>query len=161
MLCFVALSDIYAAEFEYFFNIKYNKSEKAYLTIALTDSPKLTYLYYPEYDYEGLSVSADNMKRSYTFPSDYQYTVYYTKKEVVPSAITNAIINNKIQKSGEDAIISGLDANEAVVVYGANGAKLSAAKADANGVAVVNLSSLSEGIIIIKTSNASFKIMNK
>ena len=62
-----------------------------------------------------------------------------------------------VSVSSDVIIINGLKPLSKVSVYGANGALLFSAKADAKGYAAVNVRNLSKGVYVVHTPANSFK----
>lgn len=158
ILCLMAFLSASADGYKYYLNVKFTGDGAAYMSIPLSKMPILTYQYDAEQNTNVLLLSVSNVARPLQiFDLSNNYTMYYTK-EKTPTSIISAIANSDFSKSGEIVTINALNANETVSVFSANGAKVAEAPADANGVAVIDLSSLPKGVIVMKSIGASFKI---
>ena len=113
---------------------------------------------------EYLSVSVGGVERvSYAY-ADVQRVVVV---DDVVSAINNVMANDKSQHvvfsfSASTLNVSGLAANESIALYATDGKLMLREKADAHGKAAMNLSSLQQGIYIVRTqSGISYKLFKK
>lgn len=140
---------------QYCFNIAAKGSNSALLTIPFTQNPSLSYSIVQ--GSRVLVIQGDGVaERNIVF--DKAYSIFYTVDDT-PTAITDAIAASGMQVDGNMAVISGIKANTKVVVYSSNGAMIANAAADASGVAVVDLSSVPSGMVIIKAGSDSFKLI--
>ncbi|MDO4160612.1 MAG: hypothetical protein Q4D41_09175 [Prevotellaceae bacterium] len=89
----------------------------------------------------------------------------YNVQDLVPTGIEKAVATPegiKTTMSDGKATISGLKEGAHVQVYTLDGKMVSVVKASADGNVTVNLSSLQNGTVyILKTPNASYKILNR
>lgn len=85
----------------------------------------------------------------------------------VVSAVDNVVTNDKSQHvvfsfSASTLNVSGLAANESIALYATDGKLMLREKADAHGKAAMNLSSLQQGIYVVRTqSGISYKLFKK
>lgn len=85
----------------------------------------------------------------------------------VVSAIDNVVVNDKSQHivfsfSASTLNVSGLAANESIALYATDGKLMLSEKANAEGKAAMNLSSLQQGIYVVRTqSGISYKFFKK
>ena len=63
--------------------------------------------------------------------------------------------------SSGQLVFTQLKANSTVVVYAADGRKVSAQSVNGNGIAIVNLNNLAKGTYIVKTATQTIKVTNK
>ena len=111
-----------------------------------------------------LSVSVRGVERvSYAY-ADVQRVVVV---DDVVSAIDNVLANDKSQHvvfslSANVLNVSGLAANESMALYATDGKLMLSEKANAEGKAAMNLSSLQQGIYVVRTqSGISYKLFKK
>lgn len=111
-----------------------------------------------------LSVSVGGVERvSYAYAEVQRVVVV----DDVVSAINNVMANDKSQHvvfsfSASTLNVSGLAANESIALYATDGKLMLREKADAHGKAAMNLSSLQQGIYIVRTqSGISYKLFKK
>ena len=111
-----------------------------------------------------LSVSVRGVERvSYAY-ADVQRVVVV---DDVVSAVDNVVTNDKSQHvvfsfSASTLNVSGLAANESIALYATDGKLMLSEEADADGKAAVNLSSLQQGICVVRTqSGISYKLFKK
>lgn len=111
-----------------------------------------------------LSVSVGGVERvSYAY-ADVQRVVVV---DDVVSAIDNVVANDKSQHvvfslSANVLNVSGLAANESMALYATDGKLMLSEKADAEGKAAMNFSSLQQGIYVVRTqSGISYKFFKK
>lgn len=111
-----------------------------------------------------LSVSVCGVERvSYAY-ADVQRVVVV---DDIVSAIDNVVANDKSQHvvfsfSASTLNISGLAANESIALYATDGKLMLSDKANAEGKAAMNLSSLQQGIYVVRTqSGISYKLFKK
>lgn len=111
-----------------------------------------------------LSVSVGGVERvSYAYAEVQRVVVV----DDVVSAINNVVANDKSQHvvfsfSASTLNVSGLAANESIALYATDGKLMLREKADAHGKAAMNLSSLQQGIYIVRTqSGISYKLFKK
>ena len=111
-----------------------------------------------------LSVSVGGVERvSYAYAEVQRVVVV----DDVVSAINNVVTNDKSQHvvfsfSASTLNVSGLAANESIALYATDGKLMLREKADAHGKAAMNLSSLQQGIYIVRTqSGISYKLFKK
>lgn len=87
--------------------------------------------------------------------------------EDIVSAIDNVVANDKSQHvvfsfSASTLNVSGLAANESIALYATDGKLMLSDKANAEGKAAMNLSSLQQGIYVVRTqSGISYKLSKK
>ena len=85
----------------------------------------------------------------------------------VVSAIDNVVANDKSQHvvfsfSASTLNVSDLAANESITIYATDGKLMLSYKANAEGKAAMNLSSLQQGIYVVRTqSGISYKLFKK
>ncbi|WP_288684380.1 T9SS type A sorting domain-containing protein, partial [uncultured Eubacterium sp.] len=85
----------------------------------------------------------------------------------IVSAIDNVVANDKRQHvvfsfSASTLNVSGLPANESIALYATDGKLMLSDKANAEGKAAMNLSSLQQGIYVVRTqSGISYKLFKK
>lgn len=111
-----------------------------------------------------LSVSVCGVERvSYAY-ADVQRVVVV---DDTVSAIDNVVANDKRQHvvfsfSASTLNVSGLPANESIALYATDGKLMLSDKANAEGKAAMNLSSLQQGIYVVRTqSGISYKLFKK
>lgn len=111
-----------------------------------------------------LSVSVGGVERvSYAYAEVQRVVVV----DDVVSAIDNVVANDKSQHvvfsfSANVLNVSGLAANESMALYATDGKLMLSEKANAEGKAAMNLSSLQQGIYIVRTqSGISYKFFKK
>lgn len=111
-----------------------------------------------------LSVSVGGVERvSYAYADVHRVVV----DDDVVSAIDNVVANDKSQHvvflfSASTLNVSGLAANESITLYATDGKLMLSDKANADGKAVMNLSSLQQGIYVVRTqSGISYKFFKK
>lgn len=111
-----------------------------------------------------LSVSVGGVERvSYAY-ADVQRVVVV---DDVVSAIDNVVANDKSQHvvfsfSASTLNVSDLAANESIALYTIDGKLMLREKANADGKAAMNLSSLQQGIYVVRTqSGISYKLFKK
>ena len=111
-----------------------------------------------------LSVSVGGVEHvSYAY-ADVQRVVVV---EDIVSAIDNVVANDKSQHvvfsfSANTLNVSGLAANESIALYATDGKLMLSDKANAEGKAAMNLSSLQQGIYVVRTqSGISYKLFKK
>lgn len=111
-----------------------------------------------------LSVSVGGVERvSYAY-ADVQRVVVV---DDVVSAIDNVLANDKSQHivfsvSANALNVTGLAANESIALYATDGKLMLSEKANAEGKAAMNLSSLQQGIYVVRTqSGISYKFFKK
>lgn len=144
----------YAADSQYFFNIAPKGGDVA-LSVAFANSPVLNY----SFEASGvptLVVSAEGIDDT-AFVLDKEYSITYTTEET-PTAVKAAVAEANAKMNNGVAMISGLKAGTSVCIFAANGAQVASAVADNSGIAVINLSAMPKGIVIIKAGDASFKL---
>lgn len=111
-----------------------------------------------------LSVSVGGVERvSYAYAEVQRVVVV----DDVVSAIDNVVANDKNQHvvfsfSANVLNVSGLAANESMALYATDGKLMLSEKANAEGKAAMNLSSLKQGIYVVRTqSGISYKFFKK
>lgn len=111
-----------------------------------------------------LSVSVGGVERvSYAYAEVQRVVVV----DDVVSAIDNVLANDKSQHivfsvSANAFNVSGLAANESIALYATDGKLMLSEKANAEGKAAMNLSSLQQGIYVVRTqSGISYKFFKK
>ena len=111
-----------------------------------------------------LSVSVGGVERvSYAYAEVQRVVVV----DDVVSAIDNVVANDKSQHvvfavSANALNVSGLAANESIALYATDGKLMLGEKANAEGKAAMNLSSLQQGIYVVRTqSGISYKFFKK
>ena len=111
-----------------------------------------------------LSVSVRGVERVIYAYADVQCVVVV---DDVVSAIDNVVANDKSQHvvfavSANALNVSGLAANESIALYATDGKLMLSEKANAEGKAAMNLSSLQQGIYVVRTqSGISYKFFKK
>lgn len=111
-----------------------------------------------------LSVSVCGVERvSYAYAEVQRVVVV----DDIVSAIDNVVANDKSQHvvfslSANVLNVSGLAANESMALYATDGKLMLSEKANAEGKAAMNLSSLQQGIYVVRTqSGISYKFFKK
>lgn len=111
-----------------------------------------------------LSVSVGGVERvSYAYAEVQRVVVV----DDIVSAIDNVVANDKSQHvvfslSANVLNVSGLAANESMALYATDGKLMLSEKANAEGKAAMNLSSLQQGIYVVRTqSGISYKLFKK
>lgn len=111
-----------------------------------------------------LSVSVGGVERvSYAYAEVQRVVVV----DDVVSAIDNVVANDKSQHvvfavSANALNVSGLAANESIALYATDGKLMLSEKANAEGKSAMNLSSLKQGIYVVRTqSGISYKFFKK
>ena len=111
-----------------------------------------------------LSVSVGGVERvSYAYAEVQRVVVV----DDVVSAIDNVLANDKSQHivfsvSANAFNVSGWAANESIALYATDGKLMLSEKANAEGKAAMNLSSLQQGIYVVRTqSGISYKFFKK
>ena len=85
----------------------------------------------------------------------------------VVSAVDNVVANDKSQHvvfsfSASTLNVSGMAANESIALYATDGKLMLSEKANADGKAAISLSSLRQGIYVVRTqSGISYKLFKK
>lgn len=151
----VASSAFAADDEQYFFNIAPKDASEVTLSIPFSQKPVLNYAL-DEAKNNTLIVSAEGME-STTIVLDQQYVITYTYDKT-PVAITEAVASSELNLESGIAVVSGLKAGEIVNIYNMGGVRVGKIVADNGGVAVIDMATAPKGIIIIKTSKASFKV---
>lgn len=111
-----------------------------------------------------LSVSVHGVERIIYLYADVQRVVV---ADDVVSAIDNVVANDKSQHvvfsfPANVLNVSGLAANESIALYATDGKLMLREKANAEGKAAMNLSSLQQGIYVVRTqSGISYKLFKK
>lgn len=111
-----------------------------------------------------LSVSVRGVERVIYAYAEVQRVVVV---DDVVSAIDNVVANDKSQHvvfsfSANVLNVSGLAANESMALYATDGKLMLSEKANAEGKAAMNLSSLQQGIYVVRTqSGISYKFFKK
>lgn len=111
-----------------------------------------------------LSVSVGGVERvSYAYAEVQRVVVV----DDVVSAIDNVVANDKSQHivfsfSANVLNVSGLAANESIALYATDGKLMLSEKANTEGKAAISLSSLQQGIYVVRTqSGISYKFFKK
>ena len=111
-----------------------------------------------------LSVSVGGVERvSYAYAEVQRVVVV----DDVVSAIDNVLANDKSQHivfsvSANALNVSGLAANESIALYATDGKLMLSEKANTEGKAAISLSSLQQGIYVVRTqSGISYKFFKK
>ena len=122
--------------------------------IALTDNPKMTF------DGTTVKLTAVNVNVEYTPAEIAKVTIGEVESSV--SGISSIETSQAtISVEGGFVRLSGFSANEAVKVYTLSGVETSSFETDASGSLAISISSLPQGISIIKASNQIIKITRK
>ena len=122
--------------------------------IALTDNPKMTF------DGTTVKLTAVNVNVEYTPAEIAKVTIGEVESSV--SGISSMETSQAtISVEGGFVRLSGFSANEAVKVYTLSGVETSSFETDASGSLAISISSLPQGISIIKASNQIIKITKK
>ena len=122
--------------------------------IALTDNPKMTF------DGTTVKLTAVNVNVEYTPAEIVKVTIGEVESSV--SGISSMETSQAtISVEGGFVRLSGFSANEAVKVYTLSGVETSSFETDASGSLAISISSLPQGISIIKASNQIIKITRK
>lgn len=122
--------------------------------IALTDNPKMTF------DGTTVKLTAVNVNVEYTPAEIAKVTIGEVESSV--SGISSMETSQAtISVEGGFVRLSGFSANEAVKVYTLSGVETSSFETDASGSLAISISSLPQGISIIKASNQIIKITRK
>jgi hypothetical protein len=122
--------------------------------IALTDNPKMTF--------DGTTVkrTAVNVNVEYT-PAEIAKVTIGEVESPVSGISTVETSQATISVEGGFVRLSGFSANEAVKIYTLSGVETSSFETDASGSLAISISSLPQGISIIKASNQIIKITRK
>lgn len=122
--------------------------------IALTDNPKMTF------DGTTVKLTAVNVEVEYTPAEIVKVTIGEVDSSV--SGINNVEASNAtISVEGGFVHLSGFASNESVKVYTLTGMQTDSFETDANGSLAINISSLPQGISIIKADNQTIKITRR
>ena len=78
-----------------------------------------------------------------------------------PTGINAVQMDGKIQLENGFIVFSGLEAGSIVTVYTQDGILVRENKADVNGLAVVDMTGLPKGILILKSNKKNIKIINR
>ena len=118
-----------------------------------------------------IALSDDNLSVSVCGVECVSYAYADVQRVVVAddvvSAIDNVVANDKRQHvvfsfSASTLNVSGLAANESIALYATDGKLMLSEKANAEGKAAMNLSSLQQGIYVVRTQNGiSYKLFKK
>ena len=122
--------------------------------IALTDNPKMTF------DGTTVKLTAVNVKVEYTPTEIAKVTI--GEVESSASGISSAETSQPMMSiEGGFVRLSGFDASEVVKVYTLNGVQIGSFETDANGSLAISISSLPQGISIIKANQQTIKITRR
>lgn len=111
----------------------------------------------PEITFSGTTMTVSSLTSSTTYKFSKVKNITYSTGEA-PAGINDIIAKAGMQLSNGIAVINGLNAKDAVNIYNAGGQLLKTLNAETSGVVVIDASQFPEGILIIKTPGASFKI---
>ena len=138
------------------------------VTFLFSDGTKASFAFV---DKPVIAVTADGLTVSANGASDVSYAFANVQKFYFEDDIVTAIEQVKNDVSAQRPVfayvggvvtVSGLSAGERLAVATINGSQVSAAKADSEGNARVNLSSAPAGVYVVSTgSGVSFKLLKK
>ena len=127
-----------------------NGKDGSKTTFALSDNPKVSC------KSGELTVIADS--RTFTLGlADVQNYLF----EEEPTGIENVMKDGNVKMENGCVAFSGLDAGSAVSVYQQDGRLIKDSKADADGNAIVELSGMPKGVLIIHSNKTDIKIINR
>ena len=119
-------------------------------TFALSDNPKVSC------KSGELTVTAGS--RTFTLGlADVQNYLFAEES----TGIENVIKDGSVKMENGCVVFSGLNAGSIVSVYQQDGRLIKGCKADANGKAIVELSGLPKGVLIIHSNKTDIKIINR
>ena len=87
--------------------------------------------------------------------------LFYYLFEEEPTGIENVMKDGNVKMENGCVAFSGLDAGSAVSVYQQDGRLIKDSKADADGNAIVELSGMPKGVLIIHSNKTDIKIINR
>lgn len=137
-----------------YFNIAEKGESSPLLSVPFTQKPVVTYTLDKNTALSYLVVSSDDKAEGVKFDLSKNYDITYTDGET-PSAINDALAAKSFSINGNTIVISRLTAGTQVTVCDASGKCLRNATADANGVAVVAMTAMPKGIVIVKAGEDS------
>ena len=100
------------------------------------------------------------VSKSTTFSLSLDDVRNYVFSEVATS-ITEAMKNSGVKQENGCVVLNGLSAGSVVSAYMQDGRLAKECKADANGKAVVNMTDLPKGIVILHSNKTDIKIINR
>lgn len=127
-----------------------NAKDGTKTSFALADEPKV-------------SCKAGNLEivsKGTTFSMNLANVSNYVFSEA-STGITEVEKGRNVKMGNGSVVFDGLQAGNLVSAYTQDGRLVKDFKADANGTAMVNLSSLPKGIVILHSNNTDLKIINK
>lgn len=146
------------AETVTYFNISEKDANAPLLSVPFSEKPVLTYSIDKATAQSYVVVSSDNNEGGVQFDLSKNYDITYTDSET-PTAINDVLASKTFSINGKTVIISRLAAGTQVSVFDATGKCYYNTAANANGVAVVEMSSMPKGIVIVKAGeNAVWKM---
>ena len=122
----------------------------------LNEQPQITYG-------EGV-VNVSTSTTTLEFKASQVMRVYMTKKSSDVQGISATKSNQNVARvaiTPAAATVTGLEPDSDAALYTADGRQLKAAKAAADGTLSFPMPTKSQGVLIVKTKNQSFKIINK
>jgi len=147
--CSLSFAEVYCL------NIAQKGSKKVTLTIPFSKNPVVSYAVSGGSQTLVITTSDESTE---SIVLNKNYSISYTIDDT-PTTIKEAISASDMKYDGNMVVISGAKPYESVCVYGANGAMLTKVQTNADGVSTIDLSMLPSGVVIIKTSNTSFKLI--
>lgn len=149
----------------YYFNVIEQKESRVMLSIPLSQEPQMEYAVDSKTNNDLLLLKTKGLKKA-TIVLDQRYDFSYTTNRLITGSIVSSVCENSVSKSdvkvdGETIYVSGLKPDAVAKVYAANGTEYVSAKANADGVAVVNLPSHVSGVVIVKAGGTAFKLIMK
>lgn len=149
----------------YYFNVIEQTNRKVMLSIPLSQEPQMEYALDSKTNNDLLLLKTKGLKKA-TIVLDQRYDFSYTTNRLITGSIVSSVCENSVSKSdvkvdGETIYVSGLKPDAVAKVYAANGTEYVSAKANADGVAVVNMPSHVSGMVIVKAGGVGFKLIMK
>jgi len=116
----------------------------------------------PQITYEGDMVKVSASSTTLEFKTSQVKRVFMTQKSV--QGIGTAKANQNVARvaiTPAAVTVTGLEPGSDAALYASDGRQLKAAKAAADGTLSLPMPTKSQGVLIVKTKNQSFKIINK
>ena len=119
---------------------------------SLAEKPKITY----ENNY--YTIKSSENKTEILFTDIWKVTFYKNESTKVQNELAE---KSSLSFKGDDVSVKGAKPNELVALYSVSGKLIAKERVNSFGDATLSLSSLPNGIYIIKTSFSNFKITKK
>lgn len=132
------------------------------LVIHLTDGTTYSYILIdeePVISFQGEQIVVTASSRTLQF--NMQAVTYFNYETTDATDIDEGISPNGMQMNGDRLVFNGLPAGCPIYIYGVGGQLYLKMEADADGNAIVDLSSLNTGVYIVKANEISTKITKK